>query len=277
MKKGINIWAYGKKPLAEAMREAEKTGFEGIELSYSENEPIGPQSTPAEMKALARQAQEIGIEITSLVAANLWKYNMVSESAEERGQCKTHLLKSLELAAALGAASVLVIPGFTGPFQAGAPVVSDYDAAFARAVETLRQAAPRAEELGVNMAVENVWNKFLGSPIEMRELIDQVGSPRACAYFDVGNIMRVSYPEHWIRALGKRIACVHFKDYRVGVGTLDGFVELLQGDVDFRAVMAALREVGYQGYAIAEMFPTKLAVEAVPARAKQAMDAIFQM
>ena len=277
MKKGINIWAYGDKPLEHCLREAKKVGFEGIELSYSLTEAIGPQATPAEMKAIARQATEIGIEICSVAAGIGWKFNMVSEDAAERAQAKAHLLKALEVATDLGAQNVLVIPGFLGPFQAGAPVVADYEVAYARAMETLRGVAPRAEELGVNMAIENVWNKLLGSPLEMRAFIDGIGSPRARAYFDVGNVMRTGYPEHWIRVLGKRIACVHFKDYKVNVGTLDGFVELLQGDVDYKAVMAALRAIGYTGYAIAEVFPTKMAPEAVPLRAKQAMDIIFQM
>ena len=277
MKKGINIWAYGDKPLAHCLREANETGFDGIELAYPLTGEIGPDSTPAKMKAIARQAAELGIEICSLAAGIGWKYNMASEDAEERAQAKTHLLKALELAAALGAPSVLVIPGFLGPFQAGAPVVADYEAAYARATETLRAAAPRAEELGVNMSIENVWNKLLGSPLEMRQFIDGIGSPRARAYFDVGNVMRSGYPEHWIRVLGSRIACVHFKDYKVNVGTLDGFVELLQGDVDYKAVMAALRAIGYSGYATAEVFPTRMAPQAVPIRAKQAMDLIFQM
>lgn len=277
MKKGINIWAYGNQPLEVCLREAKNAGFDGIELSYSLDKEIRFDSTTADMKAIAHQAASLGIEIPSLASGVLWKYNIASEDAAERAEARKHLQRAMELASALGAEAVLVIPGFTGPFQAGPPVVSDYEAAYGRALELLRGLAPLAERLGVTMAVENVWNKFLGSPLEMRDFIDAIGSPHAGAYFDVGNVMRTGYPEHWIRVLGPRIACVHFKDYKVNVGTLDGFVELLQGDVDYRAVMAALREVGYDGYAIAEVFPTKLAPQAVPLRAKQAMDLIFQM
>lgn len=277
MKKGINIWAYGDTPVEECLRAAKKTGFDGIELSYALTGKISPDATVAEMKALAAQAADIGIAISSLASGIFWQFNMASDDAAERAAAARHLHKMIELAAALGAPDILVIPGFMGPFQAGAPVVADYEAAYQRATEVLRKAAPRAEDLGVNMDIENVWNKFLGSPLEMRAFIDGIGSSRARAYFDVGNVMRTGYPEHWIGVLGARIACVHFKDYRVNVGTLDGFVELLQGDVDYPAVMAALRRIGYDGYTIAEVFPTKIAPHAVPVRAKEAMDLIYQM
>jgi hexulose-6-phosphate isomerase len=91
----------------------------------------------------------------------------------------------------------------------------------------------------------------------MRDFIDRVNYPYVGCYFDVGNVLRTSYPEHWIRVLGSRIKKIHFKDYRINVGTLDGFVELLTGDVDFPAVVDALQDIGYDGWCIAEIGPRK--------------------
>ena len=126
-----------------------------------------------------------------------------------------------------------------------------------RAKAAVEAVLPLAEKHKVRLAVENVWNRFLLSPVEMRDFIDQFDSEWVGSYFDVGNVMLYGHPEDWIRTLGKRIAAVHMKDFRVNVGNLDGFVDLLSGDVDYPAVMAALRETGYDGPCTAEIVPGK--------------------
>ena len=100
-----------------------------------------------------------------------------------------------------------------------------------------------------------IWNKFLLSPLEMRDFIDKFSSAYAGAYFDVGNVVYSGYPEHWIKILGKRIKKVHLKDYRRVAGGLHGFVDLLSGDVDYPAVIKALKEINYDGWLTAEMLP----------------------
>lgn len=276
MKKGINIWAFhDQTDLRRCMTLARETGFEGIELAYALEGPINPHSTPEDMRAIAQLAEEVGIEISSLATGVLWRFNLISEDDEERERAKAHVRKELELAGALGVDTALVVPGFTGPFQAGQPVVRDYAAAYERALESLRELGSVAEENGVYIGVENVWNKFLDSPFEMRDFIDRVGHPYVQCYLDVGNVLRTGYPEHWIRVLGPRIKKVHFKDYRTDVGTLHGFVELLTGDVNYPAVMEALREVGYDGWCIAEIGPRKHWPESVLEATSRAMDIIF--
>ena len=105
------------------------------------------------------------------------------------------------------------------------------------------------------IAVENVWNKFLLSPLEMREFIDNFNTSQVGVYFDVGNVLLTGYPDQWIRILGSRIKRVHIKDFKLSVGNPDGFVDLLDGDVDFEAVKQALSEINYDGYVTAEMIP----------------------
>ncbi|PIV64689.1 MAG: xylulose 5-phosphate 3-epimerase, partial [bacterium (Candidatus Ratteibacteria) CG01_land_8_20_14_3_00_40_19] len=109
-----------------------------------------------------------------------------------------------------------------------------------------------------------------------KNFIDEINEEYVQAYFDVGNVLLYGYPEHWIRILGKRIKKVHFKDFRTAVGTLDGFVGLLHGDVNWKEVMAAFKEIGYDGYAIAEYIPYKFHPEQLPVDISNAMDKIFR-
>jgi hexulose-6-phosphate isomerase len=118
----------------------------------------------------------------------------------------------------------------------------------------IQEVVPVAEEKGVMIGIENVWNKVLLSPLEMRDFIDGFGSERVGAYLDVGNMIVTGYAEDWVRILGRRIGSVHFKDFKRDVGTIAGFCDLLEGDVNYPEVMKALREVGYDGPCVAEFF-----------------------
>jgi hexulose-6-phosphate isomerase len=120
--------------------------------------------------------------------------------------------------------------------------------------EGVAELAPVAEELGVVIGVENVWNRVLLSPLEMRDFIDGFSSPGVGAYLDVGNMIVSGYAEDWVSILGRRVCSVHFKDFKRSVGTLAGFCDLLEGDVNYPAVMRALRAVGYDGPCVAEFF-----------------------
>jgi hexulose-6-phosphate isomerase len=131
----------------------------------------------------------------------------------------------------------------------------DPDACWERALALVTDAVPLAEDLGVTICIENVWNTFLLSATEMRDFVDAAGSPRVAAYFDTANCVKYGVTEQWVRVLGRRIGRVHFKDYRRGVGGLSGFVHLLEGDVDYPATMQALKDVRYRGYVTAEIFP----------------------
>jgi hexulose-6-phosphate isomerase len=159
--------------------------------------------------------------------------------------------------------------------------VVPYHDAWLRALDFIKPAVPVAEKAGVTICIENVWNKFLLSALEMRDFIDSFGSDRVGAYFDVGNALAFGYPEHWIQTLGSRIKRVHFKDYRRNVGSADGFCDLLSGDVDWPAVMEALKKASYSGWVAAEMIPPvpfyKHCPEVLIHNTSRAMDAIFAL
>jgi hexulose-6-phosphate isomerase len=165
--------------------------------------------------------------------------------------------KALQVAAWLGAETLLYIPGMVSASFVPDFVPQPYDRVDAWARESLTRLLPAAERLRVTIGVENVWNRYLLSPLEMRAFIDSFGSPWVGAYFDVGNVMLYGHPEHWISLLGERIHAVHLKDFRVAVGNLDGFVDLLAGDVNYRAVMQAFGDIGYDGPFTVEMVPGK--------------------
>ena len=119
----------------------------------------------------------------------------------------------------------------------------------------MQELAGFAESKKISIGIENVWNKFLLSPLEMRSFIDSIGSDYVGAYLDVGNVVYSGYPEQWVKILGKRIKKVHFKDYRREVGNVAGFVDLLSGDINYPAVITELKKIGYESFVSAEMIP----------------------
>ncbi|MFF2890385.1 sugar phosphate isomerase/epimerase family protein [Paenibacillus sp. NPDC057967] len=256
MKKGINIWSFrADRTILECARIAKKAGFDGLELSLNGTGELGLEATDKDVLAIKSMLEDEGLEIAGLATGLYWDYAMTSEDESKRQKAIDICKKQLELAAAFGVDAILVIPGAVGvDFIPGSEVVS-YDRAYDRALEAIGKLAPHAEAAGVSIAIENVWNKFLLSPLELRGFIDAHNSSFVGSYFDVGNVVHSGYPEQWIRILGHRIKKVHFKDYRRQAGGLHGFVDLLAGDVDYPAVVQALADIGYEGYATAEMIP----------------------
>jgi hexulose-6-phosphate isomerase len=282
MKKSISIWSfYGNWNLEEKLRLAKAAGFEGFEVDLSEDGPVNLKSTTADLKAVQALAEKCGVALSGLATGLYWGANACSEDPVVRQKAAAILKKQIECASALGVDAILVVPGAVGAdFIPGGEVVP-YRRAYERAKEFIRAAIPAAEKAGVTICIENVWNKFLLSPLEMKAFIDSFSSERVGSYFDVGNALATGYPEHWISVLGPRIRRVHFKDYRRNVATVDGFCDLLSGDVDWPAVMEALRKVGYEGWVTAEMIPPvpfyKHCPEVLIHTTSRAMDAILKL
>jgi L-ribulose-5-phosphate 3-epimerase len=280
--KAINIWSFHPGiAFEEKLQLAKDAGFDGIEIELAHEGPVALHGNRDDLERVRTLAERVGITLSGLATGLYWELNPVSENAEVRSRAFEVITRQLECAARLGIDNVLVVPGAVGvDFIPGAEVVR-YDVAYQRAADFLARALPRAEELGVTICIENVWNKFLLSPLEMRDFVDGFGSRRLGVYFDVGNALASGYPEQWIAILGERIERVHLKDYRRAVGTVNGFVELLSGDVDWPAVMRALRESGYDGWLTAEMIPPlpfyKFAPETLIHNTSRAIDAIVAL
>ncbi|MGI5851740.1 MAG: sugar phosphate isomerase/epimerase family protein [Caldicoprobacterales bacterium] len=254
MKKGINIWSFRRGLSArEYIQMANDAGYGGIEFGLDETGIVGLDSRDEDIRELKRIAEGEGIETPSLATGLYWRYPFTSSDRDIREKAKSIARRQLDLAALLGADTILVVPGLVGADFIPEGEITEYDVAYDLALEALVELKDYAEEVKVNIGLENVWNKFLLSPLEMRDFVDRIDSPYVGVYFDVGNVVSTGYPEHWIKILGKRIKKVHFKDFRVSVGNINGFVDLLSGDVNYPAVMEQFRKVGYDDYVIAEM------------------------
>jgi hexulose-6-phosphate isomerase len=282
MKKSISVWSFPFDwDLDRKLALARDAGFAGFEIDLTENGPVALASTDAELAAVRRKFDAAGLVPSGLATGLYWGANAASADAAVRQRAEAILRAQLRCARRLGVDAILVVPGAVGvDFIPGAEVVP-YEDAYQRALDFVRRLAPVAEDAGVTICVENVWNKFLVSPLEMRAFIDTSDSRAVAAYLDVGNTLLTGYPEHWIAALGPRIRRVHFKDFRRAVATVDGFCDLLSGDVDWPAVMRALRAIRYDGWIAAEMIPPvpfyKHCPETLIHNTSRAMDAIFAL
>ena len=255
MKKGISIWSFGAMSIGESLELAKKAGFDGVELALNAEGEASLESSESELLKIKQMAKDTGIELYSVACGLYWDYSITDDDASVRSKARDIVKKEIDMAQALGADSCLVIPGTVCADFIDPTKIVDYETAYDRSLEAFSSLKSYAEAAKVNIGLENVWNKFLTSPIEMRDFIDKIDSEYVGSYFDVGNVLYNGFPEHWIRVLGKRIKKVHFKDYRKDPGGINCFVPLLSGDVNYPAVMDAFKQVGYDNWATAEMIP----------------------
>lgn len=260
MKISASYWIFdggldGSLPIKSAMEQASKMGFEGIELGIASQGVLTHNTSQAECEEIVREAEKHGLEISGVASGESWTTSPTANDEDVRLKIIDFTQKALQITHWLGSDAYLFVPGAVEVFFLPDAEVIPYDVCYQRASEAISQLVPVAEKLGVAIAVENVWNKFLLSPLEMREFIDNFNTSQVGVYFDVGNVLLTGYPDQWIRILGSRIKRVHIKDFKRSVGNADGFVDLLEGDVDFEAVKQALSEINYDGYVTAEMIP----------------------
>jgi len=223
----------------DKFRAVHDAGFDGIE----------PMSH-MEVAEVTDAFKTTGLAAASVCCATHWEKPLSDPSASVRAEGLRGLERALRDAKAYGATSVLLVPSVVKKDVS-------YTDAYRRSQAEIRKALPLAQELGVKIACENVWNYFLMSPLEAARYIDEFESPAIGWHFDVGNVVNYGWPEQWIRILGKRIQKLHIKEYsrsmRDKTGPYSGFeVKFLQGDNDWPAVMRALDDIGYTGWGIAE-------------------------
>ncbi|MDD4133709.1 MAG: sugar phosphate isomerase/epimerase [Eubacteriales bacterium] len=255
MKKGVSFFSFGQDAdLLEAARQAAGAGYDGVELVLSESGSLNMKTSDADVLSLRREIESLGLSICAVGAWNLWENNLAGEDLKAASHAQDIIRRQIDLAALLGADTVLVVPGWVGTNFA--PGIVPYDMAYNNAQERLSRLAPCAQAAGVSIGVENVWNKFLLSPLEFRRFLDEINNPFVGAYFDVGNIIYIGFPDQWIRILGeKHIKKIHFCDARESQAGLGMFVDLMAGDVDYTAVMKALRDIGYDDWVTVEFLP----------------------
>lgn len=276
MKKGINIWSFPQGTIKENLTLAKDAGFEGVELAINASGELSMTSTEKEILEVKKTADDLGLSLYSLSSGLCWDLRLSDDDEKMREKAKDMIKKQLDTAKILGADTILVVPGVVNVEFSFPEKKVAYDVVYERSLESLNELKKYAEALQVHIGLENVWNKFLLSPMEMRDFIDKIGSAYVGSYLDIGNTLYCSYPEDWVRILGNRIKKVHFKDYRMQAGGLHGFVDLLAGDVDYPEVVKALNEIGYDGWVSAEMIPNyKHHTDAIIYNTSYAMDRIL--
>ncbi len=279
MKRGMSLFSFSETAdLSNLFSFIHQAGYEGVEPILSENGYMNRKTSEKELLRIRRMAADEGLEIPSVGAWNLWENNLVSNDPSIRNQAQEIIKKQIECAAILGADTILVIPGYVGCDFASKPERVRYDAAYDRCVKAFQCLVPIANRAGITIGIENVWNRFLLSPLEVKRLIKDVNLPGLGVYFDVGNVMYIGYPSDWIEILGSDIKKIHLSDYRVSQAGLGAFVDLFAGDVDFYEVAASLKRIGYNDYVTLEMLPNYKQFPEVAIRSnKAAVDKICEL
>ena len=239
-RKAVLVSMLGKEAYAQRFARAKKAGFTAIEM-----QTVEPQDQVEEVAAAAR---ENGVTIHSVMNMDHWRYPLSSDDPAVVDRSVRGMETSLRNASRWGADAVLLVPAVVD-------AKTGYRDAWTRSQRVIRERLlPLASELKIVIAVEEVWNKFLLSPLEFARYVDEFESPWVRAYFDVGNVVFYGFPQDWIRTLGPRIVKVHLKDFQLDrPNGRFAWKNLGEGDIDWPAVTKALADIGYRGYVTTEL------------------------
>jgi len=246
----------------ETAKQSKAAGYDSVEVVIRDDWGLSLDTSEAEAARLAGVCRDLGLELASLCPSmrGAPKDVMTNDDAV-RAQSLDTIKRCLTLTKAMGIDTMLLTLG-------GLPPELFYNEAYANALQSLQRLAPFAEDIGVNVAIEYVWNKFLLSPMEFARFCDEVASPRVGLFFDTGNMVIQAFPEHWVRICGKHLMKVHLKDFkRQGAQ----WPPLLEGDVDFPAVMRELRKIGYDDALLSEVSPSIASFEDTAAAIRKIM------
>lgn len=244
MKKGLTQICLGRDSLIkDALQMCKEIGYQGLEILITEKGELTMNSGPSDYEAIKQMSRDTGVELTSICGAS----SLTDDDPAVVAEGKAQIRKMLEAAEALDIDTILITGGRVSEKVA-------YDVAYDRLLRALQELRPDAERRRVNIALENVWNKLLISPLEMRDFLDKIGSPYVGCFFDTGNVVLYGYPEQWIRILGNRIKKIHFKDFKMDHRERRyEWTQLMQGAVDWPAVMREIRAIGYDDFVITEV------------------------
>ena len=246
MKKGANAKIYPESfTVDDVLKASKEIGYDGVELNLDEE---NLKFNSRERRSFAEKAQSLGLELPSLYSGLLWKYNLASPDDTIRKKGIEILKTVCEFAADIGARVVLVVP-------AVAVLEMSYQKTWELSKKSILEAASAAKDYDIYLGIENVWNRFLYSPLEFRSFIEEINHPNVKAYFDVGNVQFLGFPSQWIRHLAELIVNVHVKGFHTPAPFEPKFTPLLQGSIPWSEVIKALREVGYDGFLIVEVPP----------------------
>ena len=278
MIKGISYLSFenglsNNESIESALSQTKKNGFDALELSVSSEGVINTNTSKAECEIIRKKIDDSGIFVDSIATGMSWAVSPTSNDRSIREKSIKLHQDALKVASFLGCKALLFVPGVVkSPIS---PDIVRYDKALDRLREAINQMLPIAEDLNVDLCMENVWNGFFYSPIELRDFVDSFDSDRLGVYLDIGNLIGYQqYPPHWVELLNSRIKRVQIKDFQENFDWTGSFsfCDIGAGDVPWKETIAALNAIQYKSTIIAEMLPWD---ETILSRTSAAMDQLF--
>ena len=279
MIKGISYLSFenglsNNESIESALSQTKNNGFDALELSVSSEGVINTNTSKAECEIIRKKIEDSGIFVDSIATGMSWGMSPTSNDKSTREKSIRLHQDALKVASFLDCKALLFVPGVVK-----SPISTDivrYDRALDRLREAINQMLPIAEDLNVDLCMENVWNGFFYSPIELRDFVDSFDSERLGVYLDIGNLIGYQqYPPHWVELLSSRIKRVQIKDFQENFDWTGSFsfCDIGAGDVPWKETIAALDAIQYKSTIIAEMLPWD---ETILSRTSVAMDQLFK-
>ena len=278
MIKGISYLSFenglsNTESIDSALSQTKSNGFDALELSVSSEGVINTNTSKAECEIIRKKINDSGVFVDSIATGMSWGVSPTSDDESIRKQSINLHQDAIKVASYLECKALLFVPGVVkSPIS---PEIVRYDRALDRLREAINQCLPIAEDLNVDLCMENVWNGFFYSPIELRDFVDSFNSDRLGIYLDIGNLIGYQqYPPHWVELLNSRIKRVQIKDFQENFDWTGSFsfCDIGAGDVPWSETIAALNSIQYKSTIIAEMLPWD---ETILSRTSAAMDQLF--
>jgi hexulose-6-phosphate isomerase len=228
-------------PLAARLRYAAEAGFDGVDLDEA------GKFTPEEARAAV---QESGVFVHNAINHDHWKKTLTNADEAVRAEGRANIEHCLRVSHAAGGSGVLIVVGHAKDGTA--------EEVEQRCREEIKKLIPLAASLGQMILIENVWNHMFydhdGPPEQSAELfvkfIDSIDSPWVGMYYDIGNHWKYGQPADWIRQLGRRCVKLDVKGYSRAA---KDWAEITEGDLPWDQVRKALDDIGFAGWATAEV------------------------
>ncbi len=279
MIKGISYLSFenglsNNESIDSALSQTKMHGFEALELSVSSEGVISTNSSKAECEMMRKRIDDSGVFVDSIATGMSWGVSPTSDDESIRKKSISLHQDAIKVASYLDCKALLFVPGVVkSPIS---PEIVRYDRALDRLREAINLMLPIAEDLNVDLCMENVWNGFFYSPIELRDFVDSFDSDRLGVYLDIGNLIGYQqHPPHWVELLNSRIKRVQIKDFQENFDWTGSFsfCDIGAGDVPWKETIEALRTIEYKSTIIAEMLPWD---ETILSRTSAAMDQLFK-
>ena len=278
MIKGISYLSFenglsNNESIESALSQTKSNGFDALELSVSNEGVINTNTSKTECETIRQQIDDSGVFVDSIATGMSWGISPTSDDEVVRKNSIRLHQEALTVASYLECKALLFVPGVVK-----SPISSEivrYDRALDRLRDAINQLLPIAEDLDVDLCMENVWNGLFYSPIELRNFVDSFNSDKLGVYLDIGNLIGYQqYPPHWIELLNSRIKRVQIKDFQENFDWTGSFsfCDIGTGDVPWKETIEALKTINYQNTIIAEMLPWD---ETILSRTSAAMDQLF--